>query len=163
VRFSRPGDGNENQQADTARQPIADAVRHHDLTALRKLFSADTRAKATYLDSGLAHFLSAFLPASGRGPDLKGGPAASRCTADGFAEELYGQYKVSANRTEYELCFAGITQRHGPPGRCRNLCHWCHVVAHRATGDGHTLHLWRGQFLGANLEGANSGVYVPQK
>jgi hypothetical protein len=98
------------KQADAQIQHIADAVKHHDPAALKKLFSPVARAKATHLDSELRYFLSVFP--SGRvtwkgqyeGP---GGTGLSKSSKEVVETEAY--YELKANGKEYELFFADVT------------------------------------------------------
>ena len=55
-----PDSDNAQQKADVQMRHIASAVKSHDAAALKKLFSARAREKATDLDSGLDYFLSVF-------------------------------------------------------------------------------------------------------
>lgn len=96
------------QQAEVQMQHIADAVKHHDAAALKRLFSPVAREKATDLDGGLNYFLSFFR--SGRMTWKSLGTATSEHDANWKQSmELFARYKVSADGKEYELYFSDFT------------------------------------------------------
>jgi Domain of unknown function (DUF5104) len=94
------------KQADVEMGRIADAVNHHDATALKKLFSNAARAKAIGLDSGVKALLSAFPSGITSWKQTEDSPGENIETD--FGKEtllLSGYIKVQANGKEYELNF----------------------------------------------------------
>ena len=91
-------------------QHIADAVKHHDATALEKLFSKAAREKATDLEGGVKRFLSVFPSGFTSWSDPDGGPGETGDYAYGKRTVLlFGNYVVSANGKKYDLYFADYT------------------------------------------------------
>ena len=95
-------------------QDIADAVKHRDATALKKLFSPDVRAKSSDLDSGVNYFLSVF-PRGQLTWKLQGSLSWSmqdNVPACDFSfgyktamEELCPRYKVTVNGQDFDVDF----------------------------------------------------------
>lgn len=97
---------NDNQRADAEMQLIADAVKHHDAAALKKLFSPRARENAIGLDGELTYFLSLFPSGLTSLGEPAGGPGgAGENVYANDTEALYGNYKVSANGKYYDLHF----------------------------------------------------------
>lgn len=159
-----PGEtGDENQEADAAMQQIADAVKHHDAAALEKLFSPAAREKATDLDSGLASFLSAFPSGMKSWTDPNGGPSSASNNYDGFAEELYATYKVSANGTTYDLYFADVTSDTAHPSEVGIIAIGATPWSPKLTAGIRRFDLWAGQTSSGDIGSGPPGVYVPQE
>ena len=98
-----------SEHPDAVMRHIADAVQHHDAAALEKLFSPRAREKATDLDSGLKYFLSVFPSGKLTWEIEDGGPGSAEQNQDGYTEELYAFYEVSAGGKKYDLYFADIS------------------------------------------------------
>ena len=99
-----------SKQADAEMQHIEDAVKHHDVTALKELFSKTARAKANDLDGGIKNFLS-FFPA---GFKSLGEPAGAPNETDESdygkrTVELLAVYKVRADGKNYDVFFADFS------------------------------------------------------
>jgi hypothetical protein len=94
---------------DAVMQHIADAVRHDDATALEKLFSATARKNAADLGGELKYFLSVFPSGKLTWEIEDGGPGSAEQNQDGYTEELYAFYEVSAAGKKYDLYFADIS------------------------------------------------------
>jgi hypothetical protein len=75
---------------------IADDVKHHDAGALEKLFSATARKNATDLGGGLKYFLSVFPFGKLTSEIEDSGLGSAEQNQDGYTEELYAVYEVSA-------------------------------------------------------------------
>ena len=99
-------------------QHIADAVKNHDASGLKELFSPAARLKVADLDNELKHFLSLFP--SGRMSWKSEGSATWNMQDNipacyfrgGYAtalEELCPVYKVSVNGEEFALDFVEVT------------------------------------------------------
>jgi hypothetical protein len=105
-----PGDDDTGQKADAVMQHIADAVKHHDVAALEKVFSPGARAKAKDLESGLKYFLS-FFP-SGKVTWEVGGPGPGGGGTNDFPDAAWDStvdYKVFTGGKTYDLYFNQIT------------------------------------------------------
>jgi len=95
----------EDEKATAQMQRIADAVKDHDATALKSLFSSRAREKAVDLDNGLEYFLSVF-PSGKMSWKLY---SFDSSTSTGFlkeTEETFSLYKVSAEGKKYYLFIA---------------------------------------------------------
>src|ERR1700709_1050761 len=104
-----PGNDDTFQKADVAMQHIADAVKHHDVAALKRVFSPGARAKATNLDSQLKYFLS-FFPSAKLTWEVGGaGPGGTGLSQGGYSWESFADYKVFADGKTYDLYFAQVT------------------------------------------------------
>lgn len=104
-----PGYDDDGQKDDVVLQHIADAVKHHDVAALKTLFSRGARAEASDLDAGLKYFLS-FFPSGRMTWEVGGaGPGGTGGTTDGYSWESFADYKVFADGKTYELYFANVT------------------------------------------------------
>jgi hypothetical protein len=159
-----PGEtGDEDHEADAAMQKIADAVKHHDPTALKKLFSPAAREKATDLDSELASFLSVFPSGMKSWTDPDGGQPAAQSTENGFAEELYATYKVSANGTEYDLYFADVTSDTAHPDEVGIIAIGATPWSKERSGARTPFDAWVGQSWTSTIGSGTPGVYVPPK
>jgi hypothetical protein len=97
------------EHPDVVMQHIADAVRHHDASALNKLFSATARENTTDLGGGLKYFLSVFPSGKLTWKIEDGGPGSAEQNQDGHTEELYAFYEVFAAGKKYDLYFADIS------------------------------------------------------
>jgi hypothetical protein len=75
---------------------IADDVKHHDAGALEKLFSATARKNATDLGGGLKYFLPVFPSGKLTSEIEDSGLGSAEQNQDGYTEELYAFYEVSA-------------------------------------------------------------------
>ena len=98
-----------SEHPDAVMQHISDAVKSHDAAALKKLFSPRAREKATDLDSGLKYFLSVFPSGQMTWKIEDGAPGSAEENQDGYSEEVYAFYKVSADGREYDLYFADLS------------------------------------------------------
>jgi hypothetical protein len=108
--FPSPSNDDTDQKDDVVMQHIADAVKHHDVAALEKVFSPAARARAADLDSGLKYFLS-FFP-SGRMTWDVGGAGAGGGGLDeapNFSWLASADYKVYSGAKTYDLYFANVT------------------------------------------------------
>ena len=105
-----PGNVDPGPKDDGVMQGIADAVKHHDVTALEKLFSPGARAKATDLDSGLEYFLS-FFPSGRVTWDIAGGDSGGPQQFDGPNTSVVSlaDYKVYTGGKTYDLSFFNVT------------------------------------------------------
>jgi hypothetical protein len=89
-------------------QQIADAVKHHDATALKAMYSPRALEEATDIDEGLDYFLSLFP--NGFQWQSWNGTAAERQYKDGkLTEVLLEEFKVSADGHEYGFFIADFT------------------------------------------------------
>ena len=98
----------QDQQVNVEMQHIADAVKHHDAAALKKLFSTTAREKATDLDAGLAYFLSIFP--SGRMTWKSEGNASTG--DDEYGKQttvVFANYEAFANGKKYLVYFVDYT------------------------------------------------------
>jgi hypothetical protein len=170
--ISTSGNDDSKRQADAQMKHIADAVKHHDVAALEKLFSPGARAKATDLDSGLKYFLSIFP--TGRmtwkiWPDGPGGTGFSKSSKQVLETEAY--YNVNANGKKYELFFADVTTDNVQPD---NVGIYALGVARNnsaagpewtAAGDPTPYYDWIDTFGIDNLGDTigDAGVFVPHK
>jgi hypothetical protein len=153
---ANPGDSGGNP--DVQMQHIADAVKNHDADALKKLFTAQAREKATGLDSGLKYFISIFP--SGRMTWKSLGASSSDDVDDNGKEtvELFATYKVSADGKEYDLYFSLYTVNQA--GGSKNVGIYSLGVApytahpYTAGGDPKPLFAWEST--------GTPGVYIPQ-
>jgi hypothetical protein len=154
------------QQSDVEMHRIADAVKDHDAAALKKLFSARAREKATNLDSGLKYFLSVFP--SGRMTWESEGTGSGGI--DEFPKEtveLFAYYKVSVEGKEYDLYFADFTANTAadPDNVGIFALGVTPYTAHirNASGALKPFYLWSGSFQnGKPSDPGTPGVYVPQ-
>lgn len=151
---------------DMQMQHIADAVKDHDATALKMLFSKRAREKATDLDSGVKYFLSAF-PAGTVTWKSQGNGEAGASEYARKATELFGNYEVSAAGKEYDLYFAYFPVNDFHPDEVG--IHALGVVPHEAepytaSGALTPFNLWASKFeIGEDYTATGSpGVYVPQ-
>ncbi len=160
--------GNEQQQADTQMQHIADAAKNHDAAALKALFSARAREKAIDLDGGLTYFLSAF-PSGHVTWKIEGGaPGAAEVNEHGYTEEVYANYEVSANGKKFDLYFADLTVNANDPKNVGLYAlgvtpHTAHPFT--ASGGKKPFDLWASQFEldDNNVVKGDPGVYIPKK
>jgi Domain of unknown function (DUF5104) len=151
-------------------QHIADAVKHHDAAALKKLFSKTAREKATDLDSGLKQFLSVFPSGFKSWSDPEGGPGESDVYDHGKQTVLlFGEYKVHANGKTYNLYFAdfSVNQVGDPDNVGLYALGVAPYNAHpgtKPTAASKAFFAWASQFDIKNHKATgNPGVYVPQK
>jgi hypothetical protein len=155
------------QKAAVQMQHIADAVKHHDAAALKKLFSPRARENAADLDGGLTYFLSVF-PSGKLTWKTKGTGLTGNTESFKRATELYGNYEVFANGEKYSLHFAYFPVNDFDP---RNVGIYALGVAPRAdfgytaSGAKKPFAVWVSQF-GINetthTATGDPGVYVPQ-
>jgi Domain of unknown function (DUF5104) len=158
------------QQSDLEMQHISDAVKHHDVAALKELFSKAAREKATDLDSGLKYFLSVFPSGFKNWSDPDGGPGETGDYAYGKRTVLlFGNYKVSANGKTYDLYFADYTVNQ-VDDRDNVGLYALGVAPYNAhpftkpTAASKAFNTWASQFDIKNHTAiGNPGVYVPQK
>jgi hypothetical protein len=158
------------QQSDHEMQHIADAVKHHDAAALKKLFSPVARAKATGLDAGLKYFLSVFPSGFKSWSDPEGGPGETDEYAYGKQTVLlFGNYKVSANGKNYDLYFAdySVNQVDDPNNVGLYALGVAPYNAHGytdPTASSKAFDTWASQFGIDNHKATGEpGVYIPQK
>ena len=159
--------GDEQQQADTQMQHIADAVKSHDSAALKKLFSPVARGKAVDLDAGLKYFLSVFPSGRMTWKIENGAPGSADENEHGYTEEIYASYKVSADGKEYELYFADLTANtHDANNVGLYALGVTPYSAERFTASGAAkpFYVWTGSFQldDNNLVKGDPGVYVPK-
>jgi hypothetical protein len=156
-------DDNPEQDSNVVLQHIEDAVKDHDATALKKLFSPRAREKATDLDDGLRYFLS-FFP-SGR---IKIVELESDASGGNQGEEaMYPSYVVSSGGKKYDLFFADFVANVLYPD---NVGIYALGVAPysadplTASGAPKPFFAWSGAFDNGNYEDPGTpGVYVPVK
>ena len=161
-----PGHDDTGKKADVVMQHIADAVKHHDVAALKKLFSPGAQAKATDLDSGLKYFLSLFP--SGRVTWKVGGPGPSGTglkDAGEFSWESFASYKVFADGKTYELYFADMTTDTAHPDYigiyALGVVPYT-TITHTASGAPKPFDLWASQFDNKDHTPTGTpGVYHP--
>jgi len=156
------------QKAGVQMQHIADAVKHHDAAALKKLFSPRAVNEATDLDSGLKYFLSV-IPSGKLTWETRGTGLTSDTEGFKQATELYGNYRVSVNGEQYSLHFAYFSVDDFDP---HNVGIYALGVAPRAdygytaSGARTPFAEWFSQFDisdTTHTATGNPGVYVPQK
>ncbi len=157
---------NNDQKAVVQMQHIADAVKNHDVAALKKLFSPPAQEKATDLDGGLEYFLSVFP--SGR---MTWKTVAIHTSTDSKfskqTEEVFSLYKVSAAGKEYLLFFADFTVNEIDDPRNVGL-YALGVTPYTtqtetASGAKKPFFAWEGSFqVDAPKAPGDPGIYVPQ-
>ncbi|MCU1509014.1 MAG: hypothetical protein JWQ12_1279 [Glaciihabitans sp.] len=164
--LTSPSHDDSEKVAAVQMQHIANAVKHHDASALKKLFSQRARENATDLDSGLDYFLSVFPPGKltweSQGTGGRGDIVNFQET-----EDLLGNYKVTVAGKDFELSFVDFSIDTAHPD---TVGHYALGVA-PASEDGYTasgarkpFNLWFGQFGIKNHKATgHPGVYVPQK
>jgi len=156
------------QQSDVQMQHIADAVKHHDAAALKKLFSPPAREQATDLDAGLKYFLSVF--AFGQMTWKLEGLSSGGINEYGKKTvEVFATYEVSANGKKYDLYFA-----HFPVNQVEDPTNVglfaLGVAPHNAhpytdpTASSKAFNAWASQFENVNGKTTgNPGIYVPSE
>ena len=158
----------DEQRAAVQMRHIADAVKHGDAAALKKLFSPRAREKATDLDGGLKYFLSVF-PSGKLTWKTKG--TGSKSDTEGLkqAVELYANYAVSVNGENYSLHFAYFSVNSLDPD---NVGIYALGVAPRAdygytaSGEKTPFAKWVSQFGISDTTHAatgDPGVYIPPR
>ena len=155
-----------NQGSDAQMQHIADAVKHHDAAALKKLFSSTARQKATDLDGGLKYFLSQFPSGFTKWVSEGDGTEGSN-TSRGQLEEVLPSYEVFANGKKYDLDFADFTVDQADPNNVGIYAlgaapHNAHAYTN-PTASSKAFDAWSSQFV--NEDGkvyGDPGVYVPR-
>jgi hypothetical protein len=161
-----PGNDDTAQKTDVVIQHIADAVKHHDVAALKKEFSPAAQAKATDLDGGLAYFLS-FFPSGHMTWQIGGaGPGGTgENDLPNFSWEAFASYKVFADGKTYELFFPDVTTDTPHPEYLGIYA--LGIVpystgAHTASGAPKPFDLWAGQFdIKDHIPTGTPGVYRP--
>jgi hypothetical protein len=161
-----PGNDDTGQKADVVMQHIADAVKHHDVAALKNVFSPGARAKATDLDSGLKYFLS-FFPSGRVTWEVGGaGPGGTGISAGGYSWESFADYKVFADGKTYDLYFADVTTDTAHPdflGVYALGIEPYSTMRRTASGAPKPFDLWASQFdlSDENVLTGTPGVYIP--
>lgn len=160
-----PDGGGLSYESNVELQHIADAVKHHDVAALEKLFSPAARKKATDLDGGVKYFLSFFPSGKMKILELQGD--ASEGDYNQGAEAIFPQYVVSADGKKYDLFFAFFSVNSFDPD---NVGIWALGItphtANRFTASGASkpFYAWSGAFDdGSYTDPGTPGVYVPLK
>jgi hypothetical protein len=165
---SPPGSiGGEERVASAQMEHIADAVRDHEASALKRLFSPRAREDATDLDAGLTYFLSAFP--SGPVTWKTEGTSDSAGNVDfKHITELFGNYEVSANGKKYELFFAYFSVNDFHPDEVGIYALGVEPYdpdPFTASGARKPFYEWASQFdidEKSNTATGNPGIYVPQ-
>ncbi|HEX4444757.1 MAG TPA: DUF5104 domain-containing protein [Galbitalea sp.] len=159
-----PGYDDSGEKADVQMQHIAAAVKDHDSAALKKVFSATARERATDLDSGLKYFLSVFPP--GKITWESGGCGGTGRDGPGDAWLSSCSYKVSAGEKKYEIYFAYVETDTDHPGYLG--IYGLGVVpfggpVYTAIGAPQPFNLWASQYdLGDDgVVTGKPGVYIP--
>lgn len=155
------------QQTDVQVQRIADAVKHHDADALKKLFSSRARDEATDLDGGLKYFLSAF-PSGAVTWKSQGISSWSENESLTRVIELYGNYEVLAGGKKFDLYFAYFSVNDFDPDNTGIYA--LGITPHSAsptTASGAKLpfDIWASQFGISDkdhMATGDPGVYTPQ-
>jgi hypothetical protein len=163
------GSDDPSTMAEVKMESIANAVDHHDATALTKLFSKSARAKAIGLDSGVKALLSAFPSGITSWKQTEDSPG-EHLETDYGKETLMveGYIKVHANGKEYELDFVdfAVNQIDDP----NNVGLYAIAVApyttdpYTASGAKKPLGAWMSQF-GTRDDKATGdpGIFISQK
>jgi hypothetical protein len=160
-----PAFDDSKQLADAQMQHIADAVKHHDPDALKKLFSVRARKHAIDLDRGLEYFLTAFP--SGRVTWEYTASSGSGATGDFRSTWVdFDRYTLSGGGKKYSVYFALFSRNtHDDPA---NVGIYALGIgpytpnASTATGASEAFLVWTGQFgLDNDITSGNPGVYVP--
>jgi hypothetical protein len=154
-----PGNVDPGPKDDAVMQDIADAVKHHDVDALKKVFSPGARAKATNLDSQLEYFLS-FFPSHSVTWEIGGGDGGGPQSFDHGKVSVVSdaEYKVFTGGKTYDLDFFDVTTDTVHPdylgvyGLALTPYTTEPYAASRAPKP---VHLWFSQF------GMNDSTYIP--
>ena len=155
------------QQTDVQVQRIAEAVKHHDADALKKLFCSRAQEKATDLDGGLRYFLAAF-PSGPVTWKSQGTSSQSQNASIKQAVQLYGHYLVVAGAKKFELFFAYFSVNDFDPD---NLGIYALGIApytadpYTASGAKQPFDVWASQFGISDkdhMATGDPGVYIPQ-
>jgi hypothetical protein len=161
-----PGLDDSEQVTAVQMRHISDAVKSHDPSALKRLFSPRAREDATDLDSGLKYFLSV-LPAGEMTWKSQGTSGVGRTENFQETEELFGHYRVVISGKKFELSFADVSIDTAHPDTVGIYA--LGVVpasedGYTASGDRKPFDLWWDQFGFKNGKAiGRPGVYVPQK